>query len=73
MIYYARLLVLLNCDIIYFNLIPKLGGICVKKRILFLVLMGVMMLSMVGCSNPKRDAKDTNIQQQMDQGTLDRS
>lgn len=44
-----------------------------KKRIFLLVLMGVMMLSMVGCSNPKRDAKDTDIQQQMEQGTLDRS
>lgn len=42
-----------------------------KKRVVFVVLAVALILSLAGCSNPKWDAKDTNIQQQMENGTLD--
>lgn len=44
-----------------------------KKRFILLGLLGVLVLTITGCSNPKRDAVDTNIQEQMETGTLDRS
>lgn len=44
-----------------------------KKRFILIGLTGILALALVGCSNPKRDAVDTNIQEQMEAGTLDRS
>ncbi len=44
-----------------------------KKRWILLGMVGLLLLGVVGCSNPKRDALDTNIQEQMQEGTLDRS
>lgn len=44
-----------------------------RKRILLFGLLLVVLSVSVGCSNPKRDAKDTNIQEQMESGTLDRT
>lgn len=40
------------------------------KRILMIGLVVLMLTGLTACSNPKRDAKDTNIQQQMEDGTL---
>lgn len=40
------------------------------KRVLLIVLAVLMLIGLTACSNPKRDAKDTNIQQQMENGTL---
>lgn len=42
----------------------------VKKRLILLGLAMVFLLAVAGCSNPKRDAKDTDIQVQMERGTL---
>lgn len=41
-----------------------------KKKTVCVGLMVILILSLAGCSNPKRNAKDTNIQQQMENGTL---
>lgn len=51
----------------------NLGGVCVKKKWMIIGMTGVLLLTLAACSNPKRDAIDTNIQEQMEQGTLDRS
>ncbi len=48
-----------------------MGGSRLKKRVVCVVLAVALILSLAGCSNPKRDAKDTNIHQQMENGTLD--
>lgn len=44
-----------------------------KKRVILLGMAVVLMFALTACSNPKRDAVDTNIQEQMENGTLDRS
>ena len=46
------------------------GGENVKKRILAVGLVMLLLLAFTGCSDPKRNAVDTNIQTQMRQGTL---
>ncbi len=40
------------------------------KRILVIGLAALMLIGLTACSDPKRDAKDTNIQEQMENGTL---
>lgn len=42
-----------------------------KKKIVCVVFAAVLTLALAGCSDPKRDAKDTNIHQQMENGILD--
>lgn len=44
-----------------------------KKRLFLFGIVGVLLLGITGCSDPKADAKDTNIRQQMEEGTLDRT
>jgi outer membrane murein-binding lipoprotein Lpp len=41
-----------------------------KKKVVAAVLIGLIILCMVGCSNPKRDALPTDIQTEMQNGTL---
>lgn len=40
------------------------------KRILVIGLASLMLLGLTACSDPKHDAQDTNIQEQMENGTL---
>ncbi len=44
-----------------------------KKRLVLFGCMGMLLLALAGCSNPKRDAVDTHVQLEMENGTLDRS
>lgn len=44
-----------------------------KKRVIVLGLAVVLICALTACSDPKSDAIDTNIQEQMENGTLDRS
>lgn len=44
-----------------------------KKRLLLFGMAAILLLGITGCSDPKADAKDTNIRQQMEEGTLDRT
>lgn len=53
--------------------IKIMGGCMVKKRIILLGILTILLIALAGCSNPKRDARDTNIQEQMENGTLDRN
>lgn len=41
-----------------------------KKRIIILGMLILLLAALAGCSNPKRDALPTNIQEQMREGTL---
>lgn len=42
-----------------------------RKRIILLGVLLVMAAMLAGCSNPKRDAVDTHIWEQIQTGTLD--
>lgn len=44
-----------------------------RKRVVILGMLTILLVTLAGCSNPKRDALPTNIQEQMEEGTLDRS
>jgi hypothetical protein len=41
-----------------------------KKRVAVVLLFGLIMLGITGCSNPKGDAVPTDIQTEMQNGTL---
>lgn len=41
-----------------------------RKRIGIIVMLCIMACLYAGCSDPKRDAVDTNILQQISEGTL---
>ncbi|MDD6266350.1 MAG: hypothetical protein PUA92_00485 [Clostridium sp.] len=40
------------------------------KLILVIGLAVLMLAGLTACSDPKHDAKDTNVQEQMENGTL---
>lgn len=44
-----------------------------RKRMILMGMLAVLLIALAGCSDPKRNARDTNIQEQMENGTLDKS
>lgn len=58
---------------VYGRELKTMGGCMVKKRIILLGMLTILLIALAGCSNPKKNARDTNIQEQMENGTLDRN